>query len=453
MIHEERIQALNDAEFRDGRYVLYWMQASQRACWNHALEYAIERANERGQRLVACFGLTAEYPEANKRHYAFMLQGLAETQTALSDRGIKLVLRKGSPVNVAAELAEEASLVVCDAGYLRHHVQWRCELARRLECPLIQVETDIVVPVETASGKAEYAARTLRPKLHRHWDRFLVPLQSRKLKKDSLGLRIGSEDAAKRHALLEVMHVDGAVRATGYFRGGSGIADERLQRFIDEKLTRYADARNDPSLDIQSHMSPYLHFGQISPVQIALRIRDSDAPARAIDAYLEELIVRRELAINHVWYTDDYDRYAALPDWAKKTLAEHQNDVREHVYTQHQLETGQTHDRWWNAAMREMRITGKMHNYMRMYWGKKILEWTNVPQTAFAWILEMNNRYFLDGRDPSSFANVAWCFGLHDRAWKEREVFGKVRYMNAAGLERKFNIEAYAEWAEGLDED
>jgi len=198
-------------------------------------------------------------------------------------------------------------------------------------------------------------------------------------------------------------------------------------------------------------MSPYLHFGQISPLEIALAVRRSRVRDRANkDAYLEELLVRRELAINFVFYNRRYDVYASLPRWARATLKAHRHDRREHVYTLRQLEAAETHDPYWNAAMTEMRLTGKMHNYMRMYWGKKILEWTRTPAAAFRRALDLNNRYFLDGRDPASYANVAWCFGKHDRPWKQRPVFGTVRYMNAAGLERKFDMDAYVRRVAGL---
>ena len=198
-------------------------------------------------------------------------------------------------------------------------------------------------------------------------------------------------------------------------------------------------------------MSPYLHFGQISPLTVALTVQAADGVAEeAKQAFLEELIVRRELAVNFVYYEKHYDRYVCLPDWAKKTLVEHRRDRREHSYTLEQLENAATHDPYWNAAMEEMRLTGKMHGYMRMYWGKKILEWTKPPQEGMRIALYLNNKYELDGRDPNGFAGVAWCFGKHDRPWAERPVFGKVRYMNDKGLRRKFDIEAYVRRIDNL---
>jgi len=444
MIQPERVQPLNDEPDRGGDYVLYWMQASQRAESNHALEYAVAQANERGRPVVVGFGLADDYPEANERHYAFMLEGLAETQAALARRGIRMVIRRGAPEAVAIALAQRASLVVTDRGYLRHQREWRDHVGRHVPCPAVQVETDVVVPVEAASGKEEYAARTIRPKLHRQWDRYLVPLKPTPLREDSLGLRLASLDLADVDAVLAGLDVDRSVGRVPHYTGGTSRARRRLRRFLRTKLADYADRRNDPSLDIQSHMSPYLHFGQISPLEIALAVRRSrSAGEEAKATYLEELLVRRELAVNYVSYNPRYDAWAGLPHWARATLKAHQRDRREHVYTPAELAAAETHDPYWNAAMTEMRVTGKMHNYMRMYWGKKVLEWTRSPRRAFATLLALNNRWFLDGRDPASYTNVAWCFGRHDRPWGERAIFGTVRYMNAAGLQRKFHIDDY----------
>ncbi|MFP4055015.1 MAG: deoxyribodipyrimidine photo-lyase [Phycisphaerae bacterium] len=453
MIHPRRVRKLNDASPPGGRYVLYWMQASQRAHWNHALEYAIEQANQLGRPIVAAFGLTDHYLDANERHYAFMLQGLAETRRQLASRGIRLVVRLGSPPEVALQLAADACLLVCDRGYLRHQRQWRRQVARRAPCPVVRVETDAVVPVETASPKQEYAARTLRPRLHRTWEEYLKPVEHLQPARDSLSLELEGVDVSDAAEVLASLEVDRSVRSSDQYRGGYAEAKRRLQEFIDHRLKDYAEKRNDPSLGIQSDMSPYLHFGHISPLEVAWAVSaDARHGRENIDAYLEELIVRRELSINHVYYNEQYDRYGGLPSWARATLKKHKSDERPYVYTREQLENARTHDPYWNASMREMRLTGKMHSYMRMYWGKKIIEWTNTPPTAFRWMLEMNNRWFLDGRDPNSYVGVAWCFGTHDRPWQERPVHGTVRYMSAGGLERKFDIDAYLRQVEELSE-
>lgn len=449
-IEPERVKPLNEMPIRDGRFVLYWMQQSQRAASNPALEYAALRANELNQPLLVVFGLMDDYPEANARHYRFMLEGLADAQSTLEKRGVKMVVQKGAPAEVARRTAEPASLVVCDRGYLRHQKEWRRTLAASIPCPLIQVEGDVVVPVEVASTKAEYAARTIRPKIHKHAERFLKPLGQVRLKQDSLGLRAEGLDLSNLDRLLQSLKLDRSVPPVEMYRGGTTRAREILRKFLAVHLAKYKENRNQPQTDDVSHMSKYLHFGQISPVELALAVRDAAAGEPEIETYLEELLVRRELACNFVEYTPDYDRYECLPNWARKTLAAHARDGRDPVYSRDQLEQSKTADAYWNAAMDEMRHTGFMHNYMRMYWGKKILEWSASPQEAYETTLWLNNRYFIDGRDANGYANVGWVFGLHDRPWGERPIFGMIRYMSADGLRRKCDIDAYVTKVEGL---
>jgi len=451
MVQPERIRRLNDEWPRGGDYVLYWMQASQRAEWNHALEHAIAEANRRRLPAVVLFGLTDAYPEANLRHYAFLLEGLRETQAALRERGIRLVVRRQPPDEAAVELAAEAALLVADRGYTRLQKQWRQHVARRAPCPVVQVESDVVVPAEAVSDKEEYAAATIRPRLRRQLGAFLVPLAQTPVERDSLGLKPDGFDIEDVDAALAKLDVDRRVPRQAHYLGGTSRAKERLERFVAEKLDVYAENRGDPSLGIESHLSPYLHFGQISPLYVALRIQDAPGVRQeAKDAFLEELIVRRELSVNFVHHSPHYDKFRCLPAWAQATLAKHKQDKREYTYSRKQLEACRTHDPYWNAAMREMVVTGKMHNYLRMYWGKKILEWSRSPEAAFKTALALNNKWFLDGRDPNSFAGVAWCFGKHDRPWGERPVFGTVRYMNAAGLRRKFDMDTYVRQMERL---
>ena len=446
-IHPERIQRLNDTPVRKGDYVLYWMQQSQREAWNHALEYAVDQANQLGLPLVTGFGLTDTYPEANLRHYAFMLEGLAETAAALADRGIQLVVLKGPPPDVALDLGKEAALIVCDRGYLRLQRQWRRKVAQNAGCQVIQVETDVVVPVAAASDKAEYAARTIRPKLHRVLADFLMPLTARVVKKSSLHLSFPGLDPANPEMLLENLSLDNTVsRVSRFFTGGTSHAKKRFHIFLENSLEMYDRHSNQPQTNDISHMSPYLHFGQISPLYLAMALMNVQASlADARDAFLEQLVIRRELAVNFVHYTPNYDSFDVIPGWANNTLADHEPDPRQYIYSEKQLADAATHDPYWNAAMQEMTCTGFMHNYMRMYWGKKILEWSPTPKQAYETTLALNNRYFLDGRDPNSYTGVAWLYGIHDRGWAERAIFGKVRYMAASGLERKCDINAYVD--------
>ena len=445
-VQDERVQKLNDKDVRDGKYVLYWMQSSQRAGHNHALEYAVQRANDLDQRVLVVFGLTDDYPEANLRHYRFMLEGLKDAQESLKDRNIKMVVRRGSPDDVALEAGEDASLIVTDRGYMRPQRAWREKVAEGSDCAVVQVETDVVVPVELASDKKEYAARTLRPKITEHLDDFLVELNPTPAEKSSLNMKADGLDLSNLDKVLDDMDLDRSVEPVSHlFTGGATAAEDTLNDFLKNKFDSYVENRNQPQTDDVSHMSKYLHYGHISPVYLALRIKDAGAAKENIDSYVEEVVVRRELSMNFVYYTEDYDSMSCLPGWAKETLEEHKDDDREYVYTRKQLENAETHDEYWNAAMREMRYTGYMHNYMRMYWGKKILEWTNTPEHAYKTTLYLNNKYFLDGRDPNSFANVSWVFGQHDQGWKERPVYGKVRYMSSGGLERKAKPEQYVE--------
>jgi deoxyribodipyrimidine photo-lyase len=441
MIQEQRIHRLNDAEVRKGDYVLYWMQQSQRAECNHALEYAIERANGLGLPVVVFFGVTGSFPEANARHLSFMLEGLQNTGRDLARRGLLFVPRVVAPDRGAAELGKRAALAVTDRGYLRVQREWRAAAAARMACPLVQVESDVVVPVETASPKEEYGAGTLRPKITRLLYAYLRPLRKRRVAVPSFRMKIAGDDIGDIDAVLRRVRAGRSVAPVSGFRGGTAEAKARLKRFIADRLDRFDDLRNDPGADYLSGMGPYLHFGQIAPLQVALAVHDSGSPAAG--RYLEELIVRRELAMNFAHYNPSYDRYACLPEWARATLRKHARDRRGHVYSRDGLERGETHDRYWNAAQSELLVAGKMHGYMRMYWGKKILEWSADPEEAYATALYLNNRYSLDGRDPNGFAGVAWCFGKHDRAWPERAIFGKVRYMNDRGLERKFDMDAY----------
>ncbi len=466
----ERVRLLQKGEPQGNGYVHYWMQASVRTDYNHALEYAVYLANQQSLPLLVSFALTDEFPEANLRHYWFMIQGLQEVSESLTARGIHFTPLKGHPPAAAAYLSRSARAVVVDRGYLKIQRRWKEEFLAAVSAPVYQVESDVVVPVEVASEKEEYTAATLRPKINRHLHRFLKPLEPVELLKEhrrvSSSLPPGApelpgeitversrfaieeldlESFDSPEAVLERLPgIDGSVGAVDWLKGGTNAAKETLRQFLAERLDEYDEARNDPAREGQSNLSPYLHFGQISPVYIALQARERGGPG--LGAFLEELIVRRELSMNFCLYNDQYDSYDSLPDWARKTLSEHISDPRPYAYDLQTLEEGKTDDPYWNAAQLEMVKSGKMHGYMRMYWGKKILEWSHSPREGFRNALYLNNKYELDGRDPNGYAGVAWCFGKHDRGWPERQVFGKVRYMNANGLRRKFKqIDEYVD--------
>jgi deoxyribodipyrimidine photo-lyase len=446
MIQPGRIHLRRDAPPNGrGRYVLYHMQQSQRAECNHALEYAIRQANELRLPVLVVFGLTARYPGANRRHYAFMLEGLAETQRALAQRGVRLVVRPEEPDRAALALAGAAALLVLDRGYTRHQREWRAAIAAQAPCRTVEVESDAVVPVEAAMDHEAYMAATLRPRIARLLKDFLVPLKETKPDLASLRMKVpGPElDLDDPAAALRGLTLAGGAEPVSGIKGGAAAASAALEAFLRFKLHHYEERRNDPNLDGTSLLSPYLHFGQISPLEIALAVGEGGS-GKARDVFLEQLIVRRELAINFAWYNPDYDRYAGLPEWARKTLAAEGKTARLAVYDRAAFEAAETHDPAWNAAQRQMVKTGHMHNYMRMYWGKKILEWSRTPEEGFATAVALNDAYELDGRDPNGYAGVAWCFGKHDRPWPKHPVFGNVRMMTGGGLKKKFDVEAYS---------
>jgi deoxyribodipyrimidine photo-lyase len=455
-IEDTRLKSLNSVEDGDsGDYILYWMQASQRLRWNQAFEFAKKLSSEKSKPLIVVFGLTDDYPEANQRHYTFMLQGLQEIEADLKKKGILFRIYKGEPHEAPLLLADRASVIVCDRGYLRHEKKWRAELSKKCSCPLIQVECNVVVPLEEVSHKREFAARTIRPKIKKKLNTYMKKWTSKnydakKLKKP----KVKKSDINLSHSintLLEELQLDRSVKPVKRLKGGENQAQTHMKKFFTHKLNGYASGRSEPGAFHVSYFSAYLHFGQVSPLELAWRCeQESKIKRDDKDTFLEELIIRRELAMNFVHFEPDYDQYKALPSWAQKSLNEKRKDKRPYLYTKDELEAAGTHDEYWNTAMREMRETGYMHNYMRMYWGKKILEWSETPEEAFKTTLELNNKYFMDGRDPNSFTGVAWCFGLHDRPWTEREVFGKIRYMNDKGLKRKFDIELYQKKVEEL---
>ena len=445
-IESGRIRQLNDKPIGAGEVVVYRMQQSQRAVENHALEYAVELANSRSLPVLVVFQLMPDYPEANARHYTFMLEGLLETREALRKRGIQLAVFKGTAESFrVGPVEQKAAAIVVDRGYLRHQQKWRRKFAEEASCRVIQVESDLVVPVETASYKAEYMARFLRPKLQRFLPERMEPLKAAPVKKKSLAMETGGLEISDIHRVLKELKTDlSAGPVTHFFKGGTRQAERRFADFLERHLPRYPENSSPPHLDGISRMSPYLHFGQVSPLYLLRKVIQAEGiPEPSKAAYIEQLVVRRELAFNYIFYKPDYDQFKGLPVWARLTLQDHAKDRRPYIYTAAELEAAQTRDPYWNASMKEMVHTGFMHNTMRMYWAKKILEWSPAPEAAYETSLYLNNKYFLDGRDPNSYVGVGWCFGLHDRPWKERPVFGKVRYMAASGLERKYDMRAY----------
>jgi len=449
VIEKVRISQHSKWADRNGKSVIYWMQSSQRIECNHALEYAIELANESSLPLIVLFNLYKDFPNASYRHYKFMMVGIKELESKLRGMGIAFAIRAGEPSKILSDVSEDALVVVTDVGYTRILKEWRKKVSETIECPLVTVESNVVVPVETASPKEEYSAATIRKKIMSMSPHFLHPLKTSLSKIRSLEFDMDNPKMEDVGKFLKGLGMEKEKQYIERFKGGTDNCLEHLENFVTNKARSYDALRNDPTKDMLSNMGPYLHFGQVSPITIALKML-KEAPQYA-DPYLEELIVRRELAVNFVHYNKNYDELSSIPTWARETLDVHSSDKREHIYSMKELEGAKTHDPFWNAAQREMVLTGKMHGYMRMYWGKKILEWTESPELAYRSAIYLNDRYELDGRDPNGYAGISWCFGKHDRAWKERGIFGKVRYMNDKGLKRKFDANKYVQMIENID--
>jgi Deoxyribodipyrimidine photolyase len=449
-----RVKVINRRQFnKNGKYIIYWMSHSHRAHFNHSLEFAIELSNQSGKPLLVYFPITDKYKHSNARYYKFMLDGILEAKKSLEERGIKFAIEKVNDIKQRIiELSENAYALITDKAYLKYYRKLNKYIADRLDVPVYEIESDVCVPVEIASDKQEAYAFTFRKKIYSLLDKYIDELKPREPKIKSVSFDFGIEEITFNNSLeiLNILNIDKSVSLSP-FVGGYSQARKYLEEFIEKKLHGYKEFRSHPELDYQSNLSPYLHFGQISPIEVVLEVLSKyGRNDENVDSFFNELIVWRELARNFCYYNPNYNQYEGIPDWAKETLEEHKNDKREYVYTIEELENAKTHDEYWNSAQLELLKTGKMHNYMRMYWCKKLIEWTDDPKKAFDIACYLNDKYELDGRDPNGYAGISWCFGTHDRPWKERKIFGKVRYMSASGLEAKFDIKKYVEKVKNL---
>ena len=438
------------AHAADGKCVVYWMQRAQRGRDNHALDVAVQVANALGLPLVVYFAGIANFPHANLRHYAFLNRGLADVEEDLAERNIGFVLRNAPRESLQRFLSDvDAAFLVGDENPMREPERWRRELVERINIPFWTVDADVVVPSKLIE-KAQYGAYTIRPRLYRLLPEFLKPFENPKAEREWKRPKGFLADSPREDMTRGWKDLDRSVKPVEAWVGGHHAAMKRLRYFCGKLLKDYTKDRNRPEKDGTSALSPYLHFGHIGPVTIALAVdaavkKDPSLKA-ARDGYFNELIAWRELAVNFVKYTPNYDTADCAEDWAKKTIAEHARDERERLYSLKQLEAGETCDDLWNAAQTQMLEYGWMHNYLRMYWAKKILEWTPDVKTAVKYAVHLNDKYFLDGRDPNGYAGIAWSMlGKFDRAWGERPVFGKIRYMSGASTGKKFDSKLYIE--------
>jgi len=428
--------------------VVYWMQRDQRVADNWAWIYALEQALKMNQPLVVVFCLLPEFSGAQQRHFDFMIRGLEETSRTLSDLKVPFYLLRGDPVEQIPPFLDQfrAGMLVTDFNPLKFVIRWKQRIAGQIRVAFHEVDAHNIIPCRFISDKAEYSAFTLRKKVEKLLPRFLVPYPG--AVPTELPQRLPALEPGDETQYFSGFPETFANQSTGAgpirFKPGEREARQCMTRFIETKLAGYDTRRNRPEIDGQSDLSPYLHFGHLAPQRLALGVQKADDGKGSAASFLEELIVRRELSDNFCLYNPDYDNINGFQRWARVTLDNHRNDTREFHYTPEQFEQALTHDDLWNTAQREMVITGKMHGYLRMYWAKKILEWTGSPDEACEIARCLNDKYEFDGRDPNGYAGIAWAIGgIHDRPWKERPVFGMIRYMNYQGCKRKFDVEAY----------
>jgi deoxyribodipyrimidine photo-lyase len=424
------------------------MQRAQRGIDNHAVDLAVKIANLLGLPLVVYFAGISNFPHANLRHYAFLNQGLPDIEEDLASRNITFIMRRAPHESHEKLLVDvHAAFLIGDENPMRQPESWRKHLASRIQIPFWTVDTDVVVPSKLIE-KAQYGAYTIRPRLYCLLPEYLHPYENLHAERHWKRPPNFQADSVQEDLTRGWKDLDRSVTPVDAWRGGTHAAFKRLELFTGKLLQGYEQQRNHPETDGTSCMSPYLHYGHVGPITVALAV-EAAAKANpklrsARDSYFNELIAWRELAINFVRYTPDYDSPECAEAWAKQTIAEHARDERERIYTLHQLENAQTYDDLWNAGQLQMVRHGWMHNYVRMYWAKKILEWTPDIATAMKYCIYLNDKYFLDGRDPNGYAGIAWALlGKFDRAWGERPIFGKIRYMSGASTGKKFDSKLY----------
>lgn len=479
---ELRIRNLNQRPVNsDGDYVLYWMTAFRRTRYNFALERAVEWARELAKPLVILEALRSDYRWASDRLHYFVIQGMTDNHRRLAGKPVTyypyLEPKHGAGKGLLHALAERAAVVVGDdfpSFFLPRMVQ---AAAKQIPVSFEVVDSNGILPLRAADkvfARAHDFRRFLQKNLAPHLEEFpkADPLARQKLPSlDRLPAAITKrwpvadvEALAKDAGGMREFPIDHEVGVTET-EGGERAAVRTLRRFLEHRLSRYAEDRNQPEEDVTSGLSPYLHFGHIAAHQVfeELMAWDGWTPDRiaskatgsrsgwwgaseTTEAFLDEFITWREVGYNMSWQRDDYECYESLPDWARITLEEHDQDRRKHVYSLEQFAAAETHDDLWNAAQRELTREGRIHNYLRMLWGKKILEWTQSPRPALDIMIELNNRYALDGRNPNSYSGICWVLGRYDRAWgPERPIFGKIRYMSSANTARKVRVGGYIE--------
>lgn len=474
-----RVARANDHPIReDGRYVVYWMIAQRRTRWNFGLQQAVHHARRLGKPLVVVEALSASYRWASDRFHAFVIDGMRDNRDTLGSSRVTyhpyVEPKAGAGDGLHAALAKEACLYVTDHWPCFHLPHWVRKVAGAIDCRMETVDSCGILPV-AATDKAYARAFDFRRHVHREAFEALqdVPLESplegpglEEL--DALPPRVTERWPATDLDALDLadLPIDHDVQPVDGVTGGETAGRAVLDRFIDERLARYTE-RNHPDEEVASGLSPWLHWGHVSAHEVFQRVADVEGwspneiegqsasgkregwwgMSKDAESFVDELVTWRETCFNTAQNRpDDYDAYDSIPDFAKKTLAEHADDERPRTYTLEEFERAETHDDLWNAAQRQLVRDGIIHNYLRMLWGKKILHWSESPREAFRIMEELNNKYGLDGRDPNSYGGILWVLGRYDRAWgPEREIFGKVRYMTSDNTKRKVRLKQYME--------
>jgi len=437
-----RINYLNQIPTKNGN-IIYWMSRDMRINDNWALLYAQKLNLNYNKNLIVVFNLVPKFGLAGERQFDFMLNGLKELEQNLQKYNIPLIVTLGEPKDTIPQIVRQYNVktLITDFSPLKISRQWKEEVKDLINIAFYEIDTHNIIPVWITSPKQEYGAYTIRPKINRLLDEWLVdiPILNNSQQNNIYGYPKNNWDTIKNF-----IKVDSSVIRVDWISAGEKSANNILQTFINYKIKDYSKDRNFPEKPALSNLSPFLHFGQISAQRIAIDIKSKIKDPEIYKSFLEELIVRKELSDNYCFYNKNYDKFEGFPDWAQKTLNEHRKDTREYLYSKEELEFGLTHDPLWNAAEKEMVRTGKMHGYIRMYWAKKILEWTQSPEQAQEFTIYLNDKYELDGRDPIGYTNIAWAIGgVHDRAWFERPIFGKIRYMSLASTGKKFDSKLY----------
>jgi len=439
-MNNKRLRILKDGKLSNAP-VVYWMQRDQRVHDNWALIYAQEIAIKIEQPLYVLFNLVPKFLDATFRQYDFMIKGLKEIEDELKKFNINFILTIGNPEEEIPNFISKinTSILIADFNPLKIIRRWKKAVADKINVPLHEIDAHNIVPFHQVSDKQEFAAYTIRPKIQKLLPEFLDEFPKlKKMKNEIHSKKINWEK------VYSSLQINFDIKGIDWLQPGEKAAHKILQDFIDNKFHLYETDRNLPTHDAQSNLSPYFHFGQIAPQRVALVIQHLTDCDNSQKAFLEEMIVRRELSDNFCYYNKNYDSFDGFPQWAKDSLNLHRKDKREYVYSAEEFEFAKTQDELWNAAQLEMIKKGKMHGYMRMYWAKKILEWSNSPEEALSIAIYLNDKYELDGRDPNGYTGIAWSIGgLHDRAWFERPVYGKIRYMNYNGCAKKFDVKKY----------